>query len=285
MADVIPSELALSDEPFDDETLDLVLDLPDEKFVELEAELGDDADAELTWQEQQALEVKRWLPADRGAAEWAMRKLRELELEHGQALADAAEWHRQIDEWRDAVTKRLERRSLHFQGALIGYVRQRIDADPKAGTLTLPSGAVRVTRRKARVALDDRELAAQSAAANLEGDELEQTVRMPPPPAPVADARAVAKRAKIVTRAKRRCWRIELEGHVVIEAIVPGDADPPKLGDGYPYDDGIEERELEIVGLDVLGEELEDVAVWADTGQPIAGARVEPARIDFTVET
>lgn len=269
MSDTIPSELALEQEPFDELELDAALE---------HADAGDEL-------EPATEAVVRWLPANRGAAEWAARKLRELEQQHAAVTADAAEWHRQIDAWRDAQTKRLERRSLHFQGALIGYVRALIDADPKQGTLALPSGAVRVTRRQPRVAIDDRELVAESALAHLSAADVEQCVKTPPPPKPVADARAVAKLAKIVERPKLRCWRLELEGDVCVETILPADVEPPAVGDVVPYDDGIDERELELVALSMLGESCEPCAVWADSGHPIEGARVEPGRIDFTVET
>lgn len=273
--DLLPAELALDAEPFDDAELDAALD-----HVPTDEPMGEPTEVE-----QDAHDLRTWQPSDTGSAEWAMRKLADVEQTIAGVAVQAHEWHRRIDEWAAAETKRLEQRSLFFQGALLNYTRARCEADPKAGTLTLPSGRVKVTRRQRRVSVESRELVAKSAETNLAARDLAECVNTPPAPAPVAVAKEVAKRAKIVEQCVRRCVRLVLEGDVASEVIMLADEDVPAVGDVWTYDDGIDERDLPIVSADVIGEELEAVAVWADTGQPIEGAVVVPARIDFTVET
>lgn len=270
----IPAELAVEHEPFDDDELGLAL--------ELGALESEDPDT-LTDEARRRQEVHRWVPTDTGAAEWAMRKLAEVDRNRDAITVQAAEWQARIDRWHDRMVKALDTRAEFFGGTLTTYgiaERQRTGQ----ATVHLPSGSIQTTDRKARPKVADREAAAESAAANLEGDDLAAVVETPKPPAPVAKATELAKRVRIVDEVVRRCYLLTLEGDVQVEMTVPAGEPAPEPGQVHEISDGIDDRDLLVLEVEEGPADTVQAVVWADTGQPVAGVVVEPARIDCSVK-
>lgn len=92
-----------------------------------------------------------------GQAEWAMRHLRDSIAAVGNAEAQAAAWHDEIDRWAAQVTAGPKGTAAWFHGLLMDWGhRSRLEND-KAPTLPLPSGTVETTKRKPAPKVDDAE--------------------------------------------------------------------------------------------------------------------------------
>lgn len=149
------------DQPFSDEELDR----------HLAAEHLDDT-------EQLDKKVGTWQVDSEKTAEWAMRKLRDAdrEIAHQQALAD--DYHQQIDIWFERVTKKASRSAEFFAAHLVRFQQERLAVDPKAGSLKLPSGVIKVSDRSktATVKIDDQDVFKEWAKANLPAEILAEVV-------------------------------------------------------------------------------------------------------------
>jgi hypothetical protein len=149
------------DQPFTDEELDQHLD----------AEHQDDT-------ERLDKKVGTWQVDSEKAAEWAMRKLRDAdrEIAHQQALAD--DYHQQIDIWFERVTKKASQSAEFFAAHLVLFQQARLAVDPKAGSLKLPSGVIKVSDRSktATVKIDDQDVFKEWAKANLPAEILAEVV-------------------------------------------------------------------------------------------------------------
>lgn len=145
----------LMDEPFTDDDLAAYhdpLDVPLDTFVDVER-------------------VERWQIEDDDDAEWAMRKHAAAAAQLATITAQAKAYKQQIDEWVDRVTRAPKRDAGFFEGHLIRYQQARLDADPKAGRLVIPSGEVRSTDNTghANVKIDAPRVFAAWARENLPG--------------------------------------------------------------------------------------------------------------------
>lgn len=271
----IPPALALDDEPFDDAVLDGALEL------ELDEEVSEDARAAVA-------HVVTWYPTDRGAAEWAMRKVVEHQRNLDEITQQAADWQARIDRWHEQMVEKVSARASFFRVALIRYGLEERERDPKGpATIPLPSGDVVTTSRKARPKVLDREAAARSAIGNLDADDRAAVVDVPPMPAPRARANELAKRVRIVEQVQQRTFDVELDGEprVLVRSTVTLNGEPPVVGESWPYDDGFETAERTVLALEEVESErvTQQLVVWADTGQPVEGVTVEPGRIDVSI--
>lgn len=165
----IPPELAVPDEPIPADVLDRWADAVARAFPDATAgELpGLVADAGSTVAVFDALDTEeadrfnRWQITDTGGAEWAMRHVAVTEAEIAALRLQAEEWTRRIGVWFDTATRPLEARHAFFAGHLERYALARRAEDPKAKTLTLPSGQVRTrTTSAAAIVQDEAELVA-----------------------------------------------------------------------------------------------------------------------------
>lgn len=114
--------------------------------------------------------VQRFTVTDDGAAEWCMRHVRRIDAQLAAAEAQAAEWMGEISEWLRSRRDPLQARRSFFEHHLVTYAVARREADPKAKTLTLPSGDVATTERKPVVDLPE---VTGEAKARLEGELIE----------------------------------------------------------------------------------------------------------------
>lgn len=131
----IPAELAVDDEPF-------TLDELDESLADTTDEVAD-------------LRPRRWRVEDDGAAEWAMRHLAVVEQDAADVETQATAWVERIAEWQARATRPLQTRAAFFRAHLEDYALRRREADPRAKSLTLPSGVVRTRVRGGDVVVAD----------------------------------------------------------------------------------------------------------------------------------
>lgn len=151
-ADVpLPPELALDEEPFDDETLDNALESLASRMAEVPEfrERIESAD--------NIAPVVRWRIESDEDAEWAMRKLALRERRLAEEERKAEDWRSRILAWFERATRRSRRSAEFFRGHLERYALERRQETGEA-TLWLPSGAVSTrasTKRKVRVGDDE----------------------------------------------------------------------------------------------------------------------------------
>lgn len=137
----LPADLALDDDeaPFDLDLLDEVLG--DTMMAQL-VEAGAIPEDEIP---ERVQPVRRFQIDDDGLAEWAMRHVAELDQDLAVIAAQDRAWKLRIEEWRARTTRAAEARRRFFTGHLEDYQRRRRHANPKAKTLSLPSGKVTST--------------------------------------------------------------------------------------------------------------------------------------------
>lgn len=165
MDDLLPPELALDEEPFDDETLDDLtarmaeigvvspFDLPEPEPAAdglTPAQRG----VTLSAADVRVGAVQRWRITDDNLAEWAMRKY--AQAQHALAELDAKHdaWQAQIVDWHRRAVAGPQRRAAFFEAHLIRYaLEQRRDLDRK--TVALPAGKVGTRAHAAKVDVAD----------------------------------------------------------------------------------------------------------------------------------
>lgn len=131
MEDPIPPELALDAEPLSERELDAV-------------DQGEHAPDS----------VLRWQITDDGAAEWAMRKLADVQSQVAELEARRDGWMAKIAAWFDQATKPLSSRAEFFGAHLESYALRRREEDG-IKTVRLPSGSVSTRQPGPRVVVRD----------------------------------------------------------------------------------------------------------------------------------
>lgn len=152
----LPAELAVDTEPLSEPELERMAELALQVADEAGLDVAEAVDGYVVSGPAQATEpAGRWAITDEGSAEWAMRKLAAAHVEVHQLGEQATEWSRRITEWFMQRARPLQARGRFFEAHLERYAMERRAADPKAKTLTLPSGQVRTRATAPRVTITD----------------------------------------------------------------------------------------------------------------------------------
>lgn len=282
--DRIPPGLATDEPPFDADTLEAVLgDWHSDQIAQLlEAWADDNPDDYVPTRAA----VMRWEIRNDGDAEWAMAMVADLKAnddlltEQEQAYLDRIRRH-----YADAH-RRLAQRRAFFEVHLTRYAAAHRALDPKRNkTLRLVSGTVASTEHQPKAGIEDEAKVIEWARGALDGDDLEQVVK-------VKESAAVLELRKRVKLVKTPAgYEVTLDcGHV---HLVPpsnpatGDAHTPEQlrADGMPCDecepdpiDGHPWRAVtEVADWDML-------EVRGPDGKPVPGAKVEPGGVSYTVK-
>ncbi|GGN66348.1 host-nuclease inhibitor Gam family protein [Oceanobacillus indicireducens] len=103
--------------------------------------------------EQEAFEIK-----DDQAANWALRKIKQLkeQQEENTALAEAE--ISKIEAWLQSVNGEAQGSIDYFQGLLAKYAMSKRESDPKFKSKKLPNGAVRFKKQQPKWHYDDKKL-------------------------------------------------------------------------------------------------------------------------------
>lgn len=277
MADQIPPELALDDQPFTLDELDQVLH---RQQITGDPREADDVDAS---------EVERWTITDEGSAEWAMAHYAAIQA-NIKALDEQAEAYvDRITRWHDSAFARLARRRDFFEGRLVAYAAEFRARDPKHNkTLHLPSGQVGSTESRPKAKVDDEAALIEWARQHLTDEQLAEVVQ-------VTEKAMVSALRKLVTIVRRpRGYQVVLEcGHDHLVPVESPDGDvrtPEQLrADGMPCDecpadpiDGFPLRRVVEVGD--WDEPVVVLPVDDGPNLTVEGAGIEPATVTYKVK-
>lgn len=125
-------------------------------------------------------QARRWRVTDTGGAEWAMRHLVAADQQLAQLGEQADEWAARIRAWFDHAARPLLAKRAFMEAHLQRYALDLRAGDPKAKTLTLPSGVVKTTERPPSVQVADEGTVVAWALAKLPPAEADQ-VAVPQP--------------------------------------------------------------------------------------------------------
>lgn len=142
----------------------------------------------------------RWRIDGTGSAEWAMAHVVEANATLDALAAQAAEWYERIDAWLAESSAEARGKLAFFTAHLERYALDRREADPKAKTLTLPSGKVRTTASPAAVVVTNPAAVLAWARQHYPG-----LVSQPPQPDErvlVSDLRTVVYASQVTTAAE-----------------------------------------------------------------------------------
>lgn len=135
----------------------LPMDDPIPADLALDAEPLSEADLDAVDQGEHAPEaVRRWEITDDGTAEWAMRKLADVQARIAGLEARRDNWMERIAIWFEQATKPLASKAEFFTAHLSSYALRRREVDGTK-TLRLPSGAVSTRQPGPKVVVRDEE--------------------------------------------------------------------------------------------------------------------------------
>ena len=151
----LPAEI-VGDPPLTAEQLDVVVDAIMDAEAEGDIDRGVEVIATSRFGPDTDDDSKPpWRIRSDREAEWAMRIYALAAAELADAEANAAAWRADITRWLAGQRRRPDA-TLAFMGFhLRSYQAARREADPKAATLTLPSGVVKSRKVGERVDIDD----------------------------------------------------------------------------------------------------------------------------------
>jgi hypothetical protein len=202
----------------------------------------------------------RFAVTDRSLAEWAMRKLVEIESIRRERKALAKQWRDEVDRWEREELRPLDAKASFFEGHLNDYMlRERAESGDTVKSIKLPSGTLKSTGSTTpKAAIEDQEAllgwARELPAQILEGDGT---------PIKTTEEVQISRLAKLV------------QVHIVEEPI-EGEADD----DGEPL--------VAVQQYVTLAFDPETGEPWGDDFDPaehaIPGARVEIPGIKPRVE-
>jgi phage host-nuclease inhibitor protein Gam len=108
---------------------------------------------------------QRWRIEGDRQAEWCMRRLAAVEAEGEGIAAQAEEWVRQVEAWKDERLRSPNSDHAFFTAKLCEYMRALREANPKVKSLPLPSGTVSSRTVAPRVNVVDADAVASWARA------------------------------------------------------------------------------------------------------------------------
>lgn len=211
--------------------------------------------------------VVRWSIETIGTAEWAMRVVARADRAIAAVAVQAAEWHRQIDEWAAGEQRDPEATRAFFDEHLRRWALGERARTGKA-TTKVPSGVVRTTEQPPRVKIDDPDVFVVWAETVAGGDHPE-----------LVDVVKVEK-SPLVSK---------LAAHVVVVRVVEATME---CGHTYDYEQPAAEKEPVAPGDHLLCQDCTDtrevaaVAVSyyaALDGREVPGTVVDPGGITAKV--
>lgn len=91
-------------------------------------------------------------------ANWALRKIKELESEIKENQEIAQFEINKIEQWEEQVNQGLTRNIDYFQGLLAKYAMSKKEKDPKFKSLNLPNGNLQFRKQQPKWSYDDKTL-------------------------------------------------------------------------------------------------------------------------------
>lgn len=100
---------------------------------------------------------ERFIVDNDDKAQWALRKLAQLQAELDDVEEQVVRERRRIDEWHEAQLKKHAPAIQLFESMLLDYHRARREADPKCKTINLPAGTLHSRATKSKAEIEDVE--------------------------------------------------------------------------------------------------------------------------------
>lgn len=119
----------------------------------LEAFLDEQIEAPATPEAQEAFTINS---ADQ--ANWALRKLTQIRGKQEEIKTTAEREITRVQDWSFSETQKLEQEAEFFVHLLESYHRRVIAQDPKAKTITLPHGTLKLRAQQPEISRDDGKL-------------------------------------------------------------------------------------------------------------------------------
>lgn len=223
----------------------------------------------------------RWRVTDNGSAEWAMRHVAQAEAELAHLRQQADEWRAPIDAWLERQSRPLLALRAFMGAHLERYALERREANPKAKTLTLPSGRVLTSYVPPKVVVTDQDQLVEWAVANR----VDQAVRVKREPA-LSDLRnlvtVVDWPVGIRVVDAHGCISIWPDGAVAYAQLEPGD--------DWPCQDGGGESTVATVEVAawrkavVLTSELAEAVATGSLPRPIPGLALGDEKLKVSVK-
>ena len=118
--------------------------------------------------EQEGTEKETFAVKDDSSANWALRKISQLNdrMERNNALAQAE--IDKIEQWNQAENEQVQNSIDYFQGLLAEYAMQKKKDDPKFKTMKLPNGRFGFRKRQPKWNYDDDAVLQALEKANLD---------------------------------------------------------------------------------------------------------------------
>lgn len=110
---------------------------------------------------------------DEQKANWALRKIGELQKEMKDNTRLAEKEIDKIKRWEKQQNNRLSESVNYFEGLLADYARQKREQDPKFKSLSLPNGRIGFRKQQPKWIYDDKTL-----LKYLERTELDELIRV-----------------------------------------------------------------------------------------------------------
>lgn len=101
---------------------------------------------------------ERFQIKDKEQAAWAMRKLHRIEVEKAEVQKIAQAEIDRIREWERGEVEQIEKQAEFFRGLLEEYHRAVISENPKAKTIKLPHGTLKLRTQQPAWKYEDEEL-------------------------------------------------------------------------------------------------------------------------------
>lgn len=117
--------------------------------------------------EQEGTEKESFTVKDDSAANWALRKIKQMndQIEQNNALA-VAEIDK-IEQWNQSENEKAQQSIDYFQGLLAEYALKKKEEDPKFKSLKLPNGRIGFRKRQPKWIYHDETVVKALEKANL----------------------------------------------------------------------------------------------------------------------
>ena len=108
--------------------------------------------------QQEGVTQERFAIESETEANWALRKIKQIEDQRKNNLELANAEIEKINSWKDQVNKQADNEVNHFQSLLDEYARKCRLADPKFKSLKLPNGKIGFRKQQPKWNYDDQKL-------------------------------------------------------------------------------------------------------------------------------
>lgn len=108
--------------------------------------------------EQENINDEQFKITDEQQANWALRKIKQLQEQQRETNALAEAEIEKINAWAESENEKAQRSIDYFQGLLAAYAMEQKQKNPKFKSMKLPNGAIRFRKQQPKFHYDDEKL-------------------------------------------------------------------------------------------------------------------------------